>query len=448
VRQGKRPASRGVARRNAKLKALRELVGKDRAIVAVDLASQRQAAVVCDHDSVVLARRMFTGSAWCISEILAWAEPVAAKAGFAGVVLACEPTGHRWKPLVVTARSGKIPAVCVQPLLVRRAREGEDFTRSRSDFGDAVIIARLTAELRCYLPYLPEGPWARLRHLGARREGLIERCVAAREQVRDLLECAWPSVLEAAADPLESLTWRAALAVSADPVVIAAMSEQEFLAALREQLVALGGKKVWRRIALAVHAAAADPGGIAAERDAILERAAFAYQDWMSTLAALADIEARMLAVLDELGLTPLVTTIPGLTAVGAAVILAQTGDPARYDTPRTWVKHAGLAPQANESGKYRGKTRHSGRGRPGLRTAAWRAIWGALRCNPVYAARHTQLTTRQANRLTNGQAHAALAAALLRQLHVVVTRRIPWDPAIASGAAAPTEVTVVMPAA
>ncbi len=343
VRQGKRPVSRGVARRNVKLKALRELVGKDRAIVAVDLASKRQAAVVCDHDSVVLARRMFTGSAWCISEILAWAEPVAKKAGFAGVVLACEPTGHRWKPLVVTARAQKIPVVCVQPLLVRRAREGEDFTRSRSDFGDAVIIARLTAKLRCYVPYLPEGPWARLRHLGARREGLVGRCVAAREQVRDLLECAWPAVLETAADPLESLTWRAGMAVSVAPAVIAAMSEQQFLAALREQLVALGGKKVWRRIALAVHAAAADPGGIAAERDAILERAAFAYQDWMAALTALADIEARMLAVLDELGLTRLVTTIPGLSAVGAAVILAQTGDPARYDTPRAWVKHAGM---------------------------------------------------------------------------------------------------------
>jgi transposase len=391
---------------------------------------------------------MFRGSAWCVSEILAWAGPVAAKAGFTGLVLACEPTGHRWKPLVVTARARQIPAVCVQPLLVRRAREGEDFTRSRSDFGDAVIIARLTAELRCYLPYLPEGPWARLRHLGARREGLVERCVAARQQVRDLLECAWPAVLEAAADPLESLTWRAALGVSADPSVIAAMSEQEFLASLREQLVALGGKKVWRRIAVAVHAAAADPGGIAVERDAITERAAFAYQDWMSALAALADIEDRMVAVLGELGLAHLVTTIPGLTAVGAAVILAQTGDPARYDTPRAWVKHAGLAPQANESGKYRGKTRHSGRGRPGLRTAAWRAIWGALRCNPVYAARHAQLTTRQANRLTNGQAHAALAAALLRQLHVVVTHRIPWDAAIASGAAAPARATVVMPAA
>jgi hypothetical protein len=47
---------------------------------------------------------------------------------------------------------------------------------------------------------------------------------------------------------------------------------------------------------VAVHAAAADPGGIAVERDAITERAAFAYQDWMSALAALADIEDRMVA--------------------------------------------------------------------------------------------------------------------------------------------------------
>jgi transposase len=67
------------------------------------------------------------------------------------------------RALVVTAAARGVPAVCVQPLLVRRAQEGEGFTRSRSDFGDATIIARLTAELRCYRPYLPEGPWARLR---------------------------------------------------------------------------------------------------------------------------------------------------------------------------------------------------------------------------------------------------------------------------------------------
>lgn len=404
--------------------------------------------VVCDHDSVVLARRMFTGSAWCIDQILERAGPIAEQAGFAGLVLTCEPTGHRWKPLVVTARARRIPVVCVQPLLVRRAREGEDFTRNRSDLGDAVIIARLTAELRCYVPYLPEGPWARLPHLGARRDGLVRRATAAREQLRDLLERAWPAVLETAAEPLESVTWRAALGVSADPAVIAAMSEQEFLGAVRERMRALGGCKPRRCIALGVHAAATQPGGIAAERSAITERGAFAYQDWMAALTALTDVEARMAAVLGEVGLANLVTTIPGLTAVGAAVILAETGDPARYDSPRTWVKHAGLAPQANESGRYRGRTRNSGRGRPVLRTAAWRAIWGALRCNPVYAARHAALTTRDTGRLTKGQASAVLAAALLRQLFVVITRRIPWDPAIASGVATRATVKVVVPAA
>jgi transposase len=418
------------------------LVSRDRAILAVDLASNKQAAVVLDHDSVVLARRMFTGSAWCIEQILAWAAPVAAKAGFAGLVLACEPTGHRWKPLLVTARAAQIPAVCVQPLLVHRAREGEDFTRNRSDFDDAVIIGRLTAELRCYVPYLPEGTWARLRHLGARRGEVLTRATAARQCLRDLLECAWPALLNTAAKPLESVTWRAALAVSTDPAVIAGMSVAQFTTALRAQVHQQGGQRVSRRLAGAIHAAAGDPGGIAAERDAALERAGFAYADWMSALAALADVETRMVGVLDELHLTHLVTTIPGLSAVGAAAILAETGDPARYDSPRTWVKHAGLAPRANESGTFRGQTKTSGRGRPALRTAAWRAIWGALRHNPVWQARHAHLTGRAHNQLADGQARAALSAALLRQMFVVITRRTAWNPDIAAGTNTPGEVT------
>src|SRR5262249_7357504 len=161
------------------------------------------AAVVLDHDSVVLGRRMFTGSAWCISEILAWAGPIAVKAGFSGLVLACEPTGHRWKPLVVTARAASIPVVCVQPLLVHPGREGEVSPLTGCDFDDGVIMGRLTAGLRCYVPYLPEGPWARLRHLGARRAELLARATAARQGLRDLLECAWPALLAAAAEPLD-----------------------------------------------------------------------------------------------------------------------------------------------------------------------------------------------------------------------------------------------------
>jgi transposase len=46
-------------------------------------------------------------------------------------------------------------------------------------------------------------------------------------------------------------------------------------------------------------------------------------------------------AVLQELGLADLVTTIAGLTVTGAAAILAETGDPARFASSRALVKHA-----------------------------------------------------------------------------------------------------------
>jgi 23S rRNA U2552 (ribose-2'-O)-methylase RlmE/FtsJ len=54
----------GAARRNAKLKALHELgelVSRDRAVLAVDLAPGRHAAVVVRRDSAVPGRRIFSG---------------------------------------------------------------------------------------------------------------------------------------------------------------------------------------------------------------------------------------------------------------------------------------------------------------------------------------------------------------------------------------------------
>lgn len=170
------------------------------------------------------------------------------------------------------------------------------------------------------------------------------------------------------------------------------------------------------------------------ERAAALERAAFAVRDWRRALDEIDDVEDRMLGVLDRLGLAELVTTIDGVSAIGTAAILAETGDPVRYDCARTWVKHAGLCPRANESGTFTGQTHVSGRGRPALRTAAWRAVWGALPNNSVWAARYTHLRNRKDNPLKDGPARTAIAAALLRQLFIVVTRRVAWDPAVAAG--------------
>jgi hypothetical protein len=106
--------------------------------------------------------------------------------------------------------------VCVQPLLVYRAREGEDLTRDKSDPKDAVPIARLASKLRCYEPERADAVWARLRRLRARRGQLPTAATAAVNQIRDLAECAWPTVLAAAGSPFRSVTWCASLAVVLD----------------------------------------------------------------------------------------------------------------------------------------------------------------------------------------------------------------------------------------
>jgi transposase len=429
----------GDRNRNARLARLRELLPPENAIVGIDLADDKQAAVVTDHDSRVIARRRVTARAWELGELLDWALARARTAGFVSVTVACEPTGHRWRVLDQLAAERGLALVCVQPLLVYRSRESEDLTRDKSDPKDAVLIARLASELRCYEPERADVVWARLRHLGARRAQLTTDATGQVNQIRDLLECAWPAVLGASGKPFRSATWCAAAAVTlnrcaGDLARVRRLGPSRFEAAVRRELPRWGATRPCLRIVRAVFAALTDGAGVMAHRPGALERAGLAMADWHDTRQRLAGTETRMVTVLDDLGLTGLVTTIAGLTPVGAAAILAETGNPARFATPRSLVKHAGLCPRDNASGQFQGKTPISGRGRPGLRVAAWRAVWAALPSNPVLAAKFTHLTTRDQNRLARQQARTACAAALLRWIHVVVTRRVAWDPAIAAG--------------
>jgi transposase len=430
-------------RRNARLARLRELVPVDNAILGIDLADVKQAVVLTDHDSRVLARKAVRAKAWDLGPVLDWARRAAHQHGFADVTVGCEPTGHRWRVLNELVAQRDMTLVCVNPMLVGRAREAEDYTRDKSDDKDAVLIARLVAQLNCYAPERADETWARLRQLGARRERLITEATACVHQLRDLLECAWPGVLAAAAKPFESTNWCAALAVVLDrcdgrPERLSRLGLARFEAAVRRELPRWGGSRRRRAIIEAVFVALLDPTGVMTQRRGALERARWVLGDWRSTTTRLAEVETRMVEVLDELGLTKYVTSIPGVSAVGGAAMLAETGDPTRFDSPRALVKHAGLCPRDNSSGTFNGRSQISRRGRPRLRLAAWRAVWGALPHNPVMAGRYRYLTTRQHNRLTDGQARAAIAAGLLRWLHVIVTRRVNWDAPIAGAGLMP----------
>ena len=116
---------------------------------------------------------------------------------------------------------------------------------------------------------------------------------------------------------------------------------------------------------------------MAPSRRGLLRRCADELGDLQRTRAQLRQVEADMAAALEELGLSRL-AGIPGLTAVGAAAILAETGDPRRYDTSSSLVKHSGMSPSDNASGAFYGQARISRRAGPGC---GWRSGARCGRC-------------------------------------------------------------------
>ena len=114
--------------------------------------------------------------------------------------------------------------------------------------------------------------------------------------MRELPDCVWPAVLDTARQPFRSRTWIARLSVildrdGGDLARSRRLGPARFEHAVRRLILAQGGQKPCLRI--------------------------------VGT------------AVLDALELTGLVTSITGISAVGAAAILAQTGDPRRFATAR-----------------------------------------------------------------------------------------------------------------
>jgi transposase len=450
--------TRGDRKRNARRDRLRGLLPRDGVVVGIDLAEDKQALAVIDHDVRVLARKTVKVKAFRLGEALDWAVAQARAKGFTSVTVACEPTGPRWMQVQRLCAERGLPLVCIQPLVSHIAREQQDYTTHKTDEADCVMIARLAIELHCYIPEELDETWAHLRHLGRRRAQLITAETASMQRIRDFLSVAWPTVTETCAQPLKSVTWLTALQVvtsrcGGEPGGLAAMGEEAFTALVRGAVAGWGGKKAWGTICRRIFAALGDTEGVVAwSRRGLLRRVADELGDLQRTRAQLHAVEADMVAVLAELGLSRL-ADIPALTAVGAAAILAETGDPRRYDGSSSLVKHAGMSPSDNASGAFAGQAHISRRGRPGLRLTVWRAVWPMLQFNPVMAAKYHAMTraadtaaadagpqqgtaAQAAARARRAKARVACAASLLRWIYCMVVHGTSWDPGVAAGAA------------
>ncbi|WP_298024624.1 IS110 family transposase [uncultured Dysosmobacter sp.] len=102
--------------------------------------------------------------------------------------------------------------------------------------------------------------------------------------------------------------------------------------------------------------------------------------------AEIAEIESAIQAIMDELQ-SP-ITTIPGMGLRMGAMILAEVGDFARFDSPDKLLAYAGMSPSTYQSGQLRNCYPHmEKRGSRYLRYALYNAAKYVCLWDPAFAA-------------------------------------------------------------
>ena len=124
-----------------------------------------------------------------------------------------------------------------------------------------------------------------------------------------------------------------------------------------------------------------------------------------------------------------LILSIPGIGDVTGGAIMGEIGDITRFATPQKLQAFAGLDPRVTQSGQFSGTdNKISKRGSPHLRRALYIAANIARIHDPIFKVHYERLVARGKH---PKQALTAVATKLLRVVHAVMTKGVPYTPEI-----------------
>ena len=129
----------------------------------------------------------------------------------------------------------------------------------------------------------------------------------------------------------------------------------------------------------------------------------------------------------------PYVDKILEIRGVGLKTVIgfvAEVGDIRRFDDPKQIQKLAGYAIVKNESGKHKGESHISYRGRKRLRYVLYEAAVSVVAHSPEFKSIHEYYKTREKNPLKKMQSMIAVACKLIRVFYKILQSGASYDPA------------------
>ena len=151
-------------------------------------------------------------------------------------------------------------------------------------------------------------------------------------------------------------------------------------------------------------------------------------QDYDYKMAQLESVMEEIESLCKKIPESEQMLAIKGIGVITVAGFLAEIGDARRFESPKQIQKLAGLSLRENSSGKHKGQTTISKRGRSKLRAVLFNAAIPLIAKNPEFHALHEYYTTRANNPLKKKQSVIAISCKLIRIFYTILTKGVSYD--------------------
>ena len=393
-------------------------------IIGADIAKKKHVVRAQDFRGIQFGRSLTIENTRAgFTRLLNWMRSLMVEYDKREVILGIEPTGQYWMPLAEFLCKQGIKIVVVNPLHVKRSKELDDNSPTKNDTKDARVIAQLVKDGRYSEPNIPTDIYAELRVGMNLRDRLTEDLRRVKGRIDNWIDRYFPefgTVFKVTDGKAARLT----LESFPLPQEIVNAGIQGVVATWRQEI----SRAVGEKRAIKLVSAAKDSIGLT-------EGIIMARQEIKTLLAQYKALEQEIEQLMTQIEIilkkipgTEEMMSIPGVGMVTVAGFLAEVGNLEGYRHPRQIQKLAGLSLKENSSGKHKGQTRITKRGRPRLRALLYRCIMPLVAKNPEFKALHHYYTTRAENPLKKKQSLIALCCKLIRVLFALGKKKIPYD--------------------
>lgn len=394
-------------------------------IIGIDIAKEVNYARAFDYRGIELGKvKAFQNSFEGLNNFREWAQSLACENQKNNVVVGLEPTGHYWFNLGHYLKCTNMRLVLVNPYHVKRIKELDDNSQTKNDLKDPKTIAKLVIEGRYLEPYIPEGIYSNIRIAIDMRENLINNVVRVKNKITQWIDKYFPEFNDVFSD-WEGLAALICLKQFPTPEKVLSMNVNQIVALWRKEIkTAVGAKRAAKLMDAAKSTIGIKEGIVMAERELSVNLEQYIlYKKQQEQLEK--EIEELVLQVP---GVKEMLT-IKSVGILTAAGFIAEVGDITRFKDPRQIQKLAGFNLIESSSGKHKGKTSISKRGRSRLRALLFRAIMPIVCNNAEFKTLHEYYTKRKENPLKKKQSLIVLCCKLIRIVYTILTKKVKYNP-------------------